>query len=436
MADRFAVVGQGTATTVTATVTSSPLRLVPGVNNVVVTTSADNQTFSVTMCSGSSASVASGTATVSGSPATCAQAAVTTITITNTITNGTLTITVTYDSTANYSSNYSWADATGGTPGATKPTTSSGWAYFDAKSFTATGQSITIDAAAACKGMDWTGALYSPTLIGTTSYNLDCRASITFISAMSTSGNFRIDWRPTAGTAAITTNGMQFTGILSLENVGTATFSFVDGYTSTSVSTGAINSLVGSIATNNNTINIPNGTFSATGTTARTLTLGSSIINCANWVYSGSNLTVAANTSTINCSGNFTGGGITTYNIVNLTGATSTITGSNTFTRLGLSEGVTDTITVTDGTTQTAADFRLSGSGGRVHTIKGSSTAGYTLAYTGGSPVDMQLVSISYATVTPTNHWYAKRSTNGGNNAGIQFWSPAPGAFKLLGIGG
>jgi hypothetical protein len=76
--------------------------------------------------------------------------------------------------------------------------------------------------------------------------------------------------------------------------------------------------------------------------------MGASIINCTSYGYIGAGaLTVTANTATINCSGNFAGGGITTYNIVNLTGATSTVSGNNTFAELNVSAATTVTLGAT-----------------------------------------------------------------------------------------
>jgi hypothetical protein len=110
------------------------------------------------------------------------------------------------------------------------------------------------------------------------------------------------------------------------------------------------------------------------------------------------------------------GGGLTTYNIVNLTGATSTITGNNTFARLALPPATTQTITFTDSSTQTASTFALSGSSGHVHTLQGSSTGGWNLVYAGSTYAPQWYISISRCTATPTNIFRAVTSTDGNNN--------------------
>jgi len=162
------------------------------------------------------------------------------------------------------------------------------------------------------------------------------------------------------------------------------------------------------------------GAFEQSYANARTLTLGSSIFNCTSWDYTGSNLTVTANTATINCSGNFAGGGITTYNIVNLTGATSTISGSNTFAELNLASGTTQTITFTDVSTQTVTDADLGGTAGFIHTLTGTGVAGWAITKAGGGYIIADYLDLSYSTGVPVDTWsYWTHSTVG---AGVIDW--------------
>jgi hypothetical protein len=95
----------------------------------------------------------------------------------------------------------------------------------------------------------------------------------------------------------------------------------------------------GTVLTNNRTVTC--GTFTATGSTTRALTLGSSTLSCNNWSISSTGMTFSAGTSTIICSNfqgveGFAGGGLT-YNIVQVGLMTSEannrffLTGANTF---------------------------------------------------------------------------------------------------------
>jgi len=228
--------------------------------------------------------------------------------------------------------------------------------------------------------------------------------------------------------------------------------------------------------------------------------MGASVINCPLWSYSDSGLTITANTATINCSGDFTGGGID-YNgaTFNLTGATctitgnntfaelnvsaattvtlgattqtmgkwscekapaantatlivdgtfdgggfttyykvqiagdTTITGSNTFATLGLTKDGAQTITFTDGTTQTVKSFtRDSGTG--VKTLQGSGAAGWAITNTNGVAQELPYLSISYSTASPSNIFCAAPPfTNGGNNKGWVF-GRKPRVFRRVG---
>ena len=69
--------------------------------------------------------------------------------------------------TGNWSGAAHWSTASGGTGGASVPTSADS-VYFDANSFTATGQTVTVDTTSSCLDMDWTGALYNPTFAGGT----------------------------------------------------------------------------------------------------------------------------------------------------------------------------------------------------------------------------------------------------------------------------
>jgi hypothetical protein len=430
MATNYCVVGQGTATSGSATVTGSPKRLVPGANTVTVTTTVANQTFTVTMCTGTSASVASGTATVSGSPVNCAQGAVTTITITNVITNGTVTITVTYGSTGNFSSGYSWSSSSGGTPNTGAALSSSVSVIFDANSFTAAGQTVTLDAAESVLNMDWTGATNSPTFdLSSSAYYLSVYGNITFISAMSmiNGTTYGITIAMGSGTQTLTTNGLTITPLITIN--GGSALSLSDTCTLTQYLSMNANS---TLTTNNNTCNFNNGIVFIQAFAGRIINLGSSTINLGGYgLYQNIGtepFTINAGMSTINLNSAYFYGGGNTFYIVNFLAPATTIYGSNTFAQFTLASGTAQTITFTDGTTQTAASLSLSGSAGNVHTLQGSSTGGWNITYTGAGQLLMDYISVSYSTASPTNTFYDyTHGTNGGNNTNWYFNAPTVG---------
>lgn len=437
MPTNYCVVGQGVATSGSATISGSPKRLVPGVNNLTVTTTVANQTFTVTMCAGTSASVASGTATVSGSPNACAQGAVTTITITNVITNGTLTITVTYNTPGLCSSGYTWASSSGGTPNTGTALSNSSTTVdlvFDANSFTAAGQEIDADISGgtACNNFTWTLATNNPTLSGT--HDMAIYGNAVLIAAMTYTGSTGLDFYGASST--LTTNGCAMSSTGGSE-LGTYAGSLTLQDTLNCNGTTLVCE-VGTLNTNGQTVNNC-GLFTDGGVAgAKSVILGASVINTATWSFAAGGLSLTANTSTINITGaSQFDGGSQTYNIVNFQATgTYTITGSNTFAQFNLASGATQTITFTDTTTQTAASLSLSGSAGNVHTLQGSSTGGWNITYTGAGQLLMDYISVSYSTANPDNTFYDyTHGTDGGNNTHWYFNAPTGLGLSAIPLG-
>jgi hypothetical protein len=334
--------------------------------------------------------------------------------------------------TGNWSDNLNhWSASTGGAANATLPGATDN-VFFDASSFSGAGQIVTVDAAASCLSMDWTGATNSPTLaFGSNIINYS--GNLTFIAAMTTTsaaGAGRLD-KAGATTSTLTTNGLNMACRFVVNIAGGAVLSLQDNLTNTN--TGAFHVAEGTLLTNNKNMTLT-GALTHTTPGVAVFTLGSSTITCAAVTFTGANQTLTANTSVINCAGDFAGNSLTTYNTVNPTGATCTISGSNTYNTLALPSGTTQTITFTDSTIQTATTFTLSGDSTHTHTLQGSGAAGWALAKAGSPFVSCDYMSISRSTVTPSNTWYAgANSTDGGNNSGWRFRAPTGGAITAGG---
>ncbi len=409
MADRYFVMGQ--VFIADATTTTDRNGRYTTDQTITITGGAGN--FSITMAEGMAGTVTSGTAAITGS-------VVTLVAGLNTLVadgNGTCTLDVTIGSAANWNTTNSWASASGGAAKAAVPTSADN-VYFDANSFTTGSQTVTVDAAANCLNMDWTGATNSPDIA--VANNIITSGDVTFISAMSTSGaaNLLLDG---AG-KTITSNGLTI-GTFAYLPWSTGTLTLGDDFATTS---GVRVARGGTFSTGNfdmtcTSFIIPNPV------SARTLTLGSSTINCTAFTTDGdvTQLTFNANTSTIKVTGTgaFAGAGLT-YNNVELNGTAHTISGSNTFTKLTFKADTTQTITFTDGDTQTATTFVITGSSGKVKTLTGTSTAGWAIAKTGGGYVDCDYMSIDDSRAQPVDTFYAGgNSTNGGDNQGW-LWIP------------
>lgn len=310
-----------------------------------------------------------------------------------------------------------WATTSGGAVFHGNAPTSADDVYFDANSFSGAGQTVTVDAAAYCKDMDWTGATNSPTLAVNNA--IMAYGDVTTIQAMSATGTSSI-YVYGSGTRSITTNGLEWGCRLSSDIGFTGTINFNDDFMAERIIIAR-----GTWNTNNN--NLTAGFFYIDSASTVVINLGSSTITATGgvngwWVNNSAGLTLNAGTSVIIDSTGFVGGS-QTYYTVNLTGATSTITGDNTFTTLGLTRSDVQTITFTDGTTQTITNLTRD-SGVSVKTLAGSGAAGWNLVKSGGTSnvVDLRNMSISYSNASPSQTWYAGiMSTDGGNNTGWNF---------------
>ena len=308
-----------------------------------------------------------------------------------------------------------WSASTGGAPNASKPTNADN-VYFDANSFTIGAQTVVVDENSNCLDFVWTGATNTPA-ITSVGFRLDVYGSFTLIAAMTYSCTTW--WRATTTGYTITTAGNVLNGT-TINGIG-------GGWTlQDDLSTGDNdwNHTMGTVDTAEKTVTARRFICSGSGT--RVLTLGASILNIAGFSstgfeVSGSNFTINAGTSTIKiASKHFEGGGATYYN-VELNGTAHTIDGSNTFSTLTLKADTTQTITFTDGTTQTITTPVITGSSGKVKTLVGSSTAGWTITKAGGGTVSAEYLALSYSTGTPGQTWYASNSTDTVGNSGWIF---------------
>ncbi len=263
-----------------------------------------------------------------------------------------------------------WSDVSGGAAGASLPTSADA-VFFDLNSFTAPGQTVTVDATTYCLSMNWTGALNNPTFTGTSS--IITFGSVIFIAGMTNS----------------------YSGTLFIESLGDSTFTagtalacqviiltgdVARGYTlqdNLDIGSKGLSLRKGYLTTNGYSISC-NGIDAVT--LAFTLTPSTSTINCSSWTVDSTLLTLVPNTSTINISGTgaFAGSSITTYNDIYLNGTAHTVSGTFSCATFALPPGTTQTITVTAGNKITCTTATLSGDATHAHTIQ-SGTAG-TLA--------------------------------------------------------
>jgi hypothetical protein len=257
--------------------------------------------------------------------------------------------------------------------------------------------------------------------------------SITLSSAVTITGTGTLTWQ-NRNTSTITSATISWTQPITIDNL-TGTVRLLDAFTSTNATT-ALNLTSGTFDANG--FNFTGARVTATGSTTRTLAIGSgtwtiSGVTTTTWAASSAGLTVTGS-GTISMTGatakTFAGGSANYGSVVlNQGGAGAlTVSGSNTFgdiTNTYAATGATS-ILFTSGTTQTVAAFTASGAATRLLTLN-AVTAGsaFTLSKSSGT-VSSDYLSLKDSTATGGASWYAgANSTNTSNNTGWIF-SAAP----------
>lgn len=224
-----------------------------------------------------------------------------------------------------WSDTANWSDTTGGTGGFSVPTASDD-VFFDASSGSGT---VTVDVSSVCDDLDFTG--FTGTFAGSAA--LAISGSLTLATGMTRTYTGAITFNATSTGKTLTFNGKTTASAVTFNGTGggwTVQDTWNNGTSDITLTAGTLN-------TNGQTITC--AWFVISGSSTRSLDLGSSTINCYLWNASTTtNLTFTVGTSTINCTtGNttsiFLGGGLT-YNVVTMTPTNVgplSVTGANTF---------------------------------------------------------------------------------------------------------
>lgn len=333
--DLYAVIGQATATSGTATVTDSPARYTTAGGTITVDTSGLNQTFTITTTTGTTATVTSGTATITSSPKACPAGTVTTVTISNNPGAGaTCTIAITYVSTANWSDGYSWSSISGGTPNNHAIPTSTNKVIFNASTTGGAGETFTVNVGASCATLDMSAVTNTPTFAGTQALSIygsfvGGTVTRTFTGAItfaSTAGGNTI-------TSAVVTGGTWNNNVVF--NGAGGGWQLLDAYQN-AAGTNTFTLTNGTLDTNGQTLTTGPVTFNG-GTNA--LTLGASVWHVYGTWTTTTLGSITPGTSSIRLHGNltFNGGSKTWYELQLLDNTNNTgwtVVDANTFTNL------------------------------------------------------------------------------------------------------
>jgi hypothetical protein len=320
----------------------------------------------------------------------------------------------------NWSSTGTWSANSNGSPtGASVPTSAD--AVLPSSSI-GTGATLTADAVVYFASMDWTGCANTPTLSDSAGSQWRIYGNVTFISGMNVSMTQSIYiW----GVCTWKSAGKNIGASIGITNVGSLILGDAMSLTGGNELT-LDDGSVGSHDFNTNGKSFTtDGTINISGTQTRTFNISGSTVTCATWTATTTTgltfTTDASSKVVITGRTTFNGGSLTNYPEVDLNGSgTTTITGSNTFANLVLLSSVTQTIQFTDGTTQTVTNCSFSGSSGYVHTLKGTSTGGWTLTCTTGT-ITAGWMNITYSTATGGATFNAVASVDSLHNSGWNF---------------
>jgi alpha-tubulin suppressor-like RCC1 family protein len=333
--------------------------------------------------------------------------------------------------TGSWNDTLHWSLSSGGTPTACLPTIKD-TVYFDANSFSAAGQIVSVNVDAYCNLMDWTAATNNPNF--NILQTLTIRRDLLMNAAMTTSGarSGLIRFLPTANNCNLNTQNVTLNASILLEgSVLTDQLSLANNLTMDD-SLNSVNVIQGTFLTNNR--NITASAFNLLTGNDKQITLGSSVINLKyGWYALGitSGLTITPGTSHIIVNGSQAGeyfhGAGKTYNNVTIyspgTGITK-LTGSNTFNQLTIKPGVD--LEIEASSTQTTSKFRAIGLCTDSISLF-TSTAGSIATIT--QTLDSILVECAYIqdiTAAGLSIRRARFSTNGGNNTGWTFVATPP----------
>lgn len=315
-----------------------------------------------------------------------------------------------------WSDTANWSDTTGGTGGFSVPTASDD-VFFDASSGSGT---VTVDVSSVCDDLDFTG--FTGTFAGSAA--LAISGSLTLATGMTRTYTGAITFNSTATGKTLTFNGKTTASSCTFNGVGGG-WTVQDAWNNDSSTIGLSS---GSLDTNGQTITC--NTFQVTGSLTKSLSLGSSTINCGRFFNSTSNTTFSAGTSTISITGPNTtiwsGGGFT-YNIVTISGTNSgtlVMTGAATFGTLTINGPTNKTQTYTFDSNQTVTGtLTIAGNSLTNRLLVQSDTLGSPITITAATTT---LSNVDFMDITGAGagSWSGTSIGNALGNSGITFTTP------------
>ncbi|MEZ4939685.1 MAG: choice-of-anchor D domain-containing protein [Saprospiraceae bacterium] len=315
-----------------------------------------------------------------------------------------------------------WATSSGGSVFHLQVPSFSDNVYFDANSFTTTGQTVNLDIVGECRNMNWLSALFSPTFTGSVA-DLNIFGNLLLSPFMNQ--NWTGSWNFTAA------DGFDYTINTQGKTLTDATVNADNGSSHKLASTLTVSNSIelakGGFETQGYAVKTTE--FNAVGTETRDLTLGASKVTITDgkWdVQDATGLTLDAGTSEIivqseGGSSDFFGGDQSYHNVRfhTLSTMTGILTGSNTFNTLTVEPGTT--LSLESGSTQTTTNLVATGTCTKGLTINATTPGAPATFSQAAGTVNSSFIELEDNTATGGATFTANQSIDQGNNSGWTF---------------
>lgn len=315
----------------------------------------------------------------------------------------------------NWGSASNWSATSGGTADSTQFPLAQDTAIIPSATYPASGSTITMNAGYSLGTVDMSGRTTNTVTLSVSSDSSLVLGNWINGTGTTISGVFDLTFTG-RNTQTITSAGKAFSTTFTVESPG-GSATLQDALTITRGGSTDLAVRQGTFDANGYNVTLTGG-FSSTGTTTRTVAIGSGtwVVGGTSWQSStATNLTVTG-TGTISltrtAAKSFQGGGIQTYPTLNQGGVgTLTVQGSNKF--AGLTNTAIGRIQFTGGTTNEFGSFTISG--------------------VSGTPLALGSTNTTQAILKKASTWYmGANSTDGGNNTGLTF--TAGGGIDYLAV--
>ncbi len=310
-----------------------------------------------------------------------------------------------------------WATASGGTTFHTQEPTSTNNVFFDANSFSASGQVITTSGTINCHDMDWSGTTNSPTFNRLDVNTLNVSGSIT-LAANATYNISKVFLISDETGKTLDFKGDRLVGA-NVMIIGNGEWNLQSSILSKNIYFQS-----GTLNTNDFDINVTFN-FYLQSTGAKVFNMGSSSITTPGWRVTGSNITLNAGTSTIT-SNSFLGdengsGSFNYYNLHLLTSSLGSLKSSASFNEITIDPGTQ--LELESGATFTANSIIANGDKFNPITMYTTSTGTEATFNVASGTINTSYLILTDVHATGGATFNADQSVDNGNNTG---WNITP----------